>query len=178
MNIELTRGRIAIVDDIDGDLGQLNWQASPEGSKSRPLWYAKRFSSRATGKRGIRMHRVILERMLGRTLVRGEQVDHIDHNGLNNRRSNLRLATSSENHWNQRSFGRPKHSVYRGVTWHKGAKKWRARINIDGKQIHLGYYDDQVIAGKAFDNALREFSPEFGAFNFPCEVFECRITEK
>jgi hypothetical protein len=89
IEIPLTKGKVAIVDEIDADLAKYRW------------FY--RFSTSTNGYAGSgrpgmhHMHRVILERMLGRPLEKGEVCDHIDRNSINNSRSNLRVATHSEN---------------------------------------------------------------------------------
>ncbi len=94
MLIELTRGKRAIVDMIDADLAGRSWHAVPgHRSVANYTFYA----ARRKGTRHITLHRVILERILGRKLRIGEECDHIDGNGLNNRRGNLRLVDHRRN---------------------------------------------------------------------------------
>ncbi|MBW8001156.1 MAG: hypothetical protein FVQ80_03940 [Planctomycetes bacterium] len=93
-------------------------------------------------------------------------VDHIDHDGLNNRKENLRLCTYAQNAKNIKSCAK-KSSIYKGVYWHKGTKKWAVQITCDGKSHHLGYFDDQTAAAKAYDIAATKLHGEFASLNFP-----------
>jgi hypothetical protein len=94
MLIELTRGKRAIIDVVDADLAGRSWHAVlGHCSVGNYTFYA----ARRKGTRHITLHRVILERILGRKLRGGEECDHIDGNGLNNRRCNLRLVDHRRN---------------------------------------------------------------------------------
>lgn len=94
MLIELTRGKHAIIDVTDADLAGRSWHAVPgHRSVGNYTFYA----ARRKGTRRITLHRVILERILGRNLRVGEECDHIDGNGLNNRRCNLRQVDHRRN---------------------------------------------------------------------------------
>ena len=94
MLIELTRGKYAIIDVNDADLAGRSWHAVPgHRSVGNYTFYA----ARRRGTRHITLHRVILERILGRMLRVSEECDHIDGNGLNNRRCNLRLVDHRRN---------------------------------------------------------------------------------
>lgn len=94
MLIELTRGKRTVIDAIDADLAGRSWHAVPgHRSVGNYTFYA----ARRKGSKRITMHREILERILGRRLQEGEECDHIDGNGLNNRRSNLRLVDHRRN---------------------------------------------------------------------------------
>jgi hypothetical protein len=94
------------------------------------------------------------------------RVDHIDGDGLNNRRSNLREATQGQNNANQRpQVG--KSSRYKGVSWFKPAKMWRAYIKVGGVISWLGYFHDEKEAAKAYDEAAVEAWGEFARPNFP-----------
>lgn len=75
---------------------------------------------------------------------KGMDTDHINGNGLDNRRCNLRIVTARQNQQNQNI---QKSSKYPGVHWQKDARKWRAQIRVNGKQQYLGYYDDEETAG-------------------------------
>ncbi len=75
---------------------------------------------------------------------KGMQTDHINGNGLDNRRENLRVVTHRKNAQNRHT---PKSSKYPGVTWHKSARKWQAQIRVAGKKHHLGLYEDEETAG-------------------------------
>jgi hypothetical protein len=93
-------------------------------------------------------------------------VDHINSDTLDNRRANLRLATHSQN-----SCNRPKKSNtssrFIGVSFLKQRKRWRAAIRHHGKRIWLGYFDSEIEAGKAYDEAARKYHGEFARLNFP-----------
>lgn len=118
-------------------------------------WYKDRRGYAITdkiinGKRTI----IDMHRLLHKP-VKGFIVDHIDQNKLNNQKSNLRDATKSINALNSGMWSHNK-SGYKGVCWSKQAKKWRTSINIDGKQYHLGYFDDPKKASEAYQNKLSE----------------------
>lgn len=151
--IPLTRGQFAIVDARDyPQISQHTWFAEGKPEK----YYAVR---KEKGK-SIKMHRQILD--APDNLV----VDHIDHNGLNNRRSNIRTCTFAQNCQNIRSTAR-KSSKYKGVHWHKKIKKWAAQITCNKKSHHLGYFTNQADAARAYDKAARKLHKEFASLNFP-----------
>ena len=105
------------------------------------------------------MHREIMH------APKGMVVDHIDGNSLNNRRSNLRLCTVSQNHQNRRrTYGSSK---YKGAWWDKRRNKWVAAITFKGKYIYLGFFDNEIDAGKAYDRKAAELFGEFAYLNFP-----------
>jgi hypothetical protein len=106
------------------------------------------------------MHRVLLNAPAG--LV----VDHRDCNGLNNRKSNLRLCTHQENSYNQRPrLGGT--SRFRGVCWHKAKNKYIALIQKEGKRYFLGLFGDEIEAAVVYDIKAMELFGEFAYFNFP-----------
>ncbi|MHC4573063.1 MAG: hypothetical protein ACYS76_02840 [Planctomycetota bacterium] len=150
--IPLTRGQFAIVDAEDYPrLSRFTWFA--EGTHKN--YYAVR---KENGK-SIKMHRQITN--APDHLV----VDHIDHNGLNNQKKNLRLCSFAQNCRNLRSTA-PKTSKYKGVHWHKRLKKWAAQITSENKTHHLGYFHDQISAAKAYDKAAKLHHREYAALNF------------
>ena len=93
----------------------------------------------------------------------GLDVDHRDRNGLNNRRSNLRACTRSENNGNTLSARGS--SGYRGVSWHKQLGKWRAHINLGHRQRYLGVFLDPWEAAQAYNVAALEQWGEFATLN-------------
>jgi hypothetical protein len=168
MIIPLTKDQITIVDDIDSDLGLLKWHVACYGSEKNRLMYA--FRSKRIPLKGPRkypIHRIILSRKIGRPMLEEEAVDHINHDGLDNRRSNLRLATNQENCWNRRNGRNNKSSKYIGVTWRKDRSRWRALIRFNGKLIELGKFKSEIDAAIAYDNAVKRLFSSFGVLNFP-----------
>jgi len=153
IEIPLNRGYKVIVDAIDGDLAQLKWCIT---TKEWP--YARR-AIRAEGKqRIVFMHRLVLERTLGRSLSIDERPDHINGNIHDNRRSNLRAVSDLHNHWNIKRSARNTSGV-KGVYFSNG--HWRANISVNGKRFHLGYYETIDDAAKAYEKASIELHGEF-----------------
>ncbi|MBA7691068.1 hypothetical protein ES703_99606 [subsurface metagenome] len=151
--IPLTQGKFAIVDAEDYDrLNQYKWYAS----KCKNTFYACRVEGGTT----IRMHREIMR------APKGLICDHIDHNGLHNRKGNLRLCTNAQNSYNQQACATGT-SKYKGVCWHKCRSKWSARIRCDGKFYNLGDFDNEMEAAMAYDNKAAELFGEFAWLNFP-----------
>lgn len=151
--IPLTQGKFAIVDDeLFEWLNQWKWCAH----KNRNTYYAER-----GGKGHIQMHREIL----GLTYGDGKLSDHINHNGLDNRQSNIRICTNAENLQNQRPQ-KDKTSKYKGVRWSKVAEKWRAYIKKNKKWSCLGYFANEIDAAKAYNRKAKELFGEFACPNF------------
>lgn len=93
-------------------------------------------------------------------------IDHINGNGLDNRRKNLRICTKKQNQGNRRKIGTFT-SKYKGVYFPKGKKRWRANITKGtGTRFHLGYFDNEEDAAKAYDNAALEYFGKFANINF------------
>jgi hypothetical protein len=97
----------------------------------------------------------------------GMVVDHINHNGLDNRKVNMRLATRAENARYSRKTKNKFHSDYKGVYYIKRVKRWRARITFEGKTMYVGEFKDEKSAGKAYDRAAKKYFGEFACLNFP-----------
>jgi HNH endonuclease len=122
--IELTQGQVAIVDDEDYDwLSEWKWFALQDG---RTFYACRQLPSTKKKKRMVWMHRQILG------AESGQEVDHISGNGLDNRRSNLRMASHAENLSNQRRRAKVGTSVFKGVSWRPQQGKWLARIRHNG----------------------------------------------
>ena len=122
--IKLTKGKVVLVDDEDFDfLNQWKWKYHKDNYAVRTIYGGKQ----------LYMHRVINN--TPRTIL----TDHIDRNGLNNQRNNLRNVTYSQNAMNT---GLYKHNTsgYKGVIWNKQKNKWQAQIQVFRKVIHLGFY--------------------------------------
>lgn len=130
-------GTPVLVDEADyAELSKHSWQIS----KSCGIRYARKGKSPNM----VYMHRFITKPKQG--LV----VDHIDGNGLNNQRSNLRICTTEENLWNARKKTTTSSSKFKGVSWHKVRSKWQSQIMSKGKSKHLGYFDNELDAAKAY----------------------------
>ena len=161
--IELTRGYVALVSDKDYKrVSQLKWCAS-ENFVNGKLWnvYAVR-GFRVNGKcKTHLMHRFIL----GIEYSKVPAVDHYpDSSGLNNQRSNLRLATSTENHQNSK-LRSDSTSGYKGATWDTAHHKWLANIKVNHKQMFLGYFTTPKEAALAYDKAARKHFGKFARTN-------------
>ena len=97
--------------------------------------------------------------------MNGKGIDHRDMNGLNNQRSNLRFCTLSQNAMNRRKRENTS-SIYKGVYFNnQRGKKWKAQIRINGKQIHLGLFDFEVDAARAYNMKAIELFCEFANLN-------------
>jgi hypothetical protein len=165
--ISLTRGFEAIVDEEDFEkINKFSWCASVQ--KGRRCVYARtHISYKIIGKRkkfqSVPMHRMILGLMPGD----GKIVDHINGNGLDNRRANLRICSHTENVRNAKKTTIRYTSKYRGVHFDKGygKKKWRAGIRVDGKLICLGRFLTEKEAAIAYNEAAPRYFGEFARLN-------------
>jgi hypothetical protein len=106
------------------------------------------------------MHRVILERMVGRKLEPREHCDHINENKLDNRRSNLRVATHGQNQQNRRTQFNNTSGV-KGVSWNKRKNHWHAEIQVNNKKIFIGCFKDLSKATVAVAEARKKYHGEF-----------------
>lgn len=152
--IPLTKGLFAQVDDADYEyLSQWNWCAI----KARNTYYAVRYTKE---NKKIRMHRVLLDIMLQPNLVS----DHIDMNGLNNQRSNLRIATCQQNSCNYVGRG---NSQYRGVRFDKKnkTKKWRVAICRNRKPVLTASFNTEIEAAIWYNENVRSIHGEFARLN-------------
>ena len=159
--IPLTQGREAIVDDDDFErVNQFRWHfvGCGRGYASRSQWIGgeKKYHNEL-------MHRFILG--LSKRGNGAAEVDHINHDGLDNRKENLRVVTHAQNCRN-RSKSKNKSSQYKGVTWNSQGKNWRATITANGKYIHLGPTRLEVVAARVYDHWAKKLHGEFASTNF------------
>ena len=156
--IPLTQGKYAIVDPEDFErLNKHKWHAVKQSN----TYYAIRCFGPAKKTTYIRMHREVIHPP--DHLV----VDHINHNGLDNRKANIRPATRSQNNFNRLIIKRKGlSSKYKGVAWKKEKKKWRVQMHFNGKLIFLGYFKDEIQAAKEYDKAAKKYYGEFAFLNF------------
>jgi hypothetical protein len=146
--VKLTQNKRAIVDDEDFYfINQYKWHFNGR--------YAVR-NNPPRGSKLIRMHRIIAD------APDGVEVDHINGDRLDNRKSNLRLCNHSENGKNI-SISKINTSGYKGVS--KNGNCWRARIRVDGKLISLGYFREKTDAAMAYNHAAKKYFGEFAKLN-------------
>lgn len=146
--VTLTRGYEAVIDRRDISLVDgRNWSVLISGR--RKAKYACRVVVTDVGQKMILLHRVIIGAQ------QGQEVDHIDGDGLNNQRSNLRICTRSEN---TRNTGRraDNKSGFKGVFFETRAGRWRSEIRTNGKARYLGYFDSPEEAHQAYVAAAAE----------------------
>lgn len=165
--IKLTQGKVALVDDEDYDyLSQWKWCAK----KGTNTFYARKstWDKREKKYSCEIMHRLIMN------APEGSLIDHVDHNGLNNQKANLRICTKQQNQQNRIAKGKSK---YLGVWPHidkkrrkEGSvyvwKRWASKIMISGKLINLGLFKSETLAALAYDCAARKHFKEFANPNF------------
>jgi hypothetical protein len=158
--VPLTQGKVAVIDAADWDLvSKHRWHAV----RNRRTFYAyTKLSLGGSRQKSVSMHRMILG------VPDGTLVDHEDGDGLNNRRNNIRPATSAQN--NQNARHRVGISGYRGVVRHARTQKWQARIKATGRWYHLGYHIDPAEAARAYDKAAKALHGPFAVCNFPLEA--------
>lgn len=150
-SLTLPSGHVTIFDEADLVLlEQFYWHAL----KARNTVYVQTHGAPANGRQRVYLHRLLLR------AGPGQLVDHRNHNGLDNRRLNLRLCTSAQNNLN--APGRNSNG-YRGVHYHPNNKSnpWRARLNSQ----HLGYFATEWDAAEAFNTAALETYGEFAQLN-------------
>lgn len=160
--IQLKHNLQAIVDDEDYEyINQWRWH-SYNGYAVR----AMRMKSSEYGKKDgkyvtVKMHRLIVN------ASKDKEVDHINGNPLDNRKTNLRLVTSQQNKWNQKTKTNNT-SGFKGVSLFKDrfrSKPWRAYIVIDNKQKSLGVYESKLEAARAYNEGAKKYFGEFARFN-------------
>ncbi len=153
--IPLTRGLFAIVDAADyPELSKHKWMAMFVGNNT--------YATRSKSGRTIYMHREIMQPPPGMV------VDHIDHNGVNNSRDNLRVCTRKQNLWNSPGPGNP--SGYKGVWHNPKSGRYDAGIMFDGRPIRLGSFDDPAKAARARDRKARELQGLYAYINLPDDL--------
>lgn len=149
--IPLTRGQVTIVDEADFDwLSQWKWRAQwVTGQRSF-------IALRTVGVKAVLMHRLILGLEPGDK----RQGDHINRDTLDNRRSNLRIASPSQNAWNQ-GVRRISSTGYKGVFYYRKTRKWGAKIGVRRTRLFLGYFITPELAHEAYCRAAAKYHGEF-----------------
>lgn len=150
--IILNHGKRALVDDEDYEwLTRLTWYAMKPGNTNN--YYAYNSKGR------VFMHSLVMN------AAAGQQVDHRNGDGLDNRKENLRFTSNAQNQYNRRLPGNST-SGYKGVSWNKKSRKWQAQIAKDKKPYYLGLFDTAEAAARAYDAKARELFGEFAKPNF------------
>jgi hypothetical protein len=150
--ILLTDGIYAYVSACDyEEISKYNWRLVGGG-----------YAGRKEGNKTVLMHRQIMKP------PRGKVIDHIHGNRLDNSRENMRICSRRENSHNKAKH-RGSASRFKGVYYNKRRGRWYAAIYFDGRMHHLGYFDDEIKAARAYDRAAVEQFGEFARLNFPEE---------
>jgi len=167
--IPLTQNQYAIVDDENYDfLNRWKWHAVRDGN----TFYAVRKSKTINGKRKtIRMHRVIMNP------PNNMDIDHINHNGLDNQKVNLRVVTNQQNQMNRRLY-RNTSSFFKGVSRNKLNKLWQASIEYNGKSINLGYFEEEIDACIIYNQKAIELFGEYAHLNPIPDKYKNRVPIK
>ena len=155
----MAQPQYAIVDPADYErLKGYEWLAR----KATNSFHARRFIPGGKGKkRIIYLHQEMIQ------VPKGMVVDHINQNGMDNRRANLRAATWAQNAHNRKKYLKPGSSIYKGISWNKQSRNWKARIGFENKIIFLGHFKNEIDAAKAYDEAAKKYHGEFACLNFP-----------
>lgn len=155
-------GHVALVDPEDAErVRAYRWTYWRD---QRGYEYAQRVVKKNGKQRQILMHRFILD-----ITDRHVLVDHEDHNGLNNRRSNIRVADHKRNQYN-RGSNPGTSSRFKGVSWDRSAGKWAVRYQVNKVRHYLGTFDDEIEAARAYDTAVAALHGAFARPNLPDAV--------
>lgn len=157
VGIPLRPNGVALIDERDSDLSNLAWELFANSSGGKYARVRMRTKQNSMTKW---MHRIVLGRVIGRALSQNEMVDHINSNGLDNRRQNLRLATFQENAWNRRAVDGLT-SKYKGVSWNKTTQRFIAKIQGE----FIGSFEDEESAAHAYDLEARKRYGEYAVLN-------------
>lgn len=154
LGIPLTQGFFATIDAVDLPLVEsLTWCVH--------ITPTNRYAESRQNNRLVTMHRLVMG------AKKGDEVDHRDENGLNNRRNNLRFCTSSQNKCNRTKPAAAGTSRFRGVSWDTQTGRWRAQIMMGKKHRRIGRFKSEDEAAKAYDTAARKIHGVFARLNFP-----------
>jgi hypothetical protein len=155
--IPLTQGQVAFVDDDDYEMvSAYKWFA--HWNRTGHSFYAYTNINVGNGRKTLAMHNLIVK------TPSNMQIDHINHDTLDNKRGNLRLCTKSQNMMNKKCYHNNT-SGYKGVHWNPQNSKWRAQIQFNKKKKHLGYYNTPQDAAMAYDCVASKMYGEYALLN-------------
>jgi len=160
----------AIINLGNGNKAIVDLEDLPRLSESR--WFAEKregayYVSRQMTKNGKRQKIYMHNEVMGPS-PNGKEIDHINNNGLDNRKENLRFCSHRQNLQARRKKKADATSKYKGVSWNKANKKWLARIaDFTSKLKYLGCFESELDAANAYDKAALETFGEFAVVNFP-----------
>lgn len=160
IGIALNKGHVAIIDDDCAHLSRHTWQVV---ARSETLFYASRHVCVEGKKTKVFLHHEVLGTR--------QRTDHVNGDGLDCRRRNLRPATQQQNCANAR-LSRANRSGFKGVALHKHAQRWTAQVTVNRKKLHLGYFDNARDAARAYDKAAMLHFGAFAKTNFPRAEYE------
>lgn len=151
--IPLSQGKFALIDDEDFELvSKYKWHISKKGYARTEPGKKKKINT------AIPLHRLIMN------APAGVMVDHKDLDKLNNQKSNLRIATFTQNNRNV-GIRKDNTSGFKGVLWNRKSGKWQARIRVDKKQIHLGFSNNIILVAKMYNEGAKKYFGEYAYLN-------------
>lgn len=156
-SIKLTQDKVTLVDDdVYEWASQFKWRAL---KCKRGRYCAVRESPRKLGRQTLYLHREIMHP------PEDMQIDHINGDALDNRRENLRVCTCSQNGQGFKRKIVGVTSTFRGVSWFKRDQNWKAQIMLNGHKRHIGYFNGEEDAARAYNKAAKELFGEFAQMN-------------
>ena len=161
--IPLTQGKVALVDECDYEyLMQWKWQfAQAKHQRSGYVVHSQKVGLGRWCK--LQMHRVVAARI--GLVIGNQQIDHVDGDGLNNCRNNLRVASQSQNRANLRQY-QNNTSGFKGVVWDRCRRKWVAKLQVAGRDYNCGGFENPRDAARAYNEAALKHFGEFAKLNF------------
>ena len=153
-------GKALIDKDVKDELNEYKWHVKKDGYMYRN---ASTEELRNGMPRSISMHRQLMG------FPKGKTIDHINHDKLDNRLSNLRIASYSDNQANRRKLKRTS-SKYKGVRYHRRDNVWHAYIAVEGEQKHLGTFEGERDAAQAYNSVAKKIFGDFALLN---NIEEC-----